>query len=159
MSYHKRQVPLRGTNGLGASYTIDVPCLGSHKLNIPVEQAANDAVNLAMGTLKNGMNQAAGMAVGELKKQMPVIAGAAVGELQKQTPKIVGTLMPVLEKQVLPPLLKQVQDVAVNELWPKMQPKVREEVIFAGLVLAGALILPLAGATLYLRREIRRSKG
>ena len=156
MSYHKRQAPLRG---LGLSYGVDIPGVGSTKLNIPVEKIAADMSNLALSTLKGGMNQAADMAVGELKKQMPVIAGAAVGELQKQTPKIVGSLMPVLQKQVLPPLLKQVQDVAVNELWPKMQPKVREEVIFAGIVLAGALILPLAGMTLYLRREIRRSKG
>lgn len=158
MSYHRRHAPLRGAGGLGYDFAISTP-MGSQHFNIPVEKLASDTANLALSTLKNGMNQAADMAVGELKKQMPVIAGAAVGELQKQTPKIVGSLMPILQKQVLPPLLQQVQDVAVNELWPKMQPKVREEVIFAGIVLAGAMILPIAGATLYLRREIRRSKG
>lgn len=140
MSYKQRQVPLRG---LGYDFVIGTP-IGSQKFVLPVEKLANDAANIAVSNAQKGL---------------VAVTDAAVGELKKRVPEITATVMPVIQKQVLPPLLKQVTDTAVNELWPQMKPKVESEIIFAGAILAAAMIIPLAGVTLYLRREIRRGKA
>lgn len=139
MSYTK----MRATNGLGYSFTVDYG-IGKQKVNVPIEQMVQDAGNLAVAQIKQGTSDAATAAVGVLKQRMPEIADA---------------VMPIMKTKVLPPLLAQVTDTAVNKLWPEIQPKVRTEVYVAGAVLATAMLLPLALSTLYLRREIRRSRG
>lgn len=137
------RTPRRGANGLGYSFTVDYG-IGKQKVSVPIEQMVQDASAMAVQQIHAGMNEAAGAAVGVLKGKMPEIAEA---------------VMPIMKTKVLPPLLAQVTDTAVNKLWPQMQPKVRTEVIFAGAVLAAAMLVPLAVSTLYLRREIRRGRS
>lgn len=118
--------------GLGWTYTFDVPGLGLQTLVLPVEKLASDATS------------------------------TAISKVEQRLPEIAPKIMPVLQKKVVAPLLSQAQaamqpliksnlDYATKEA-EKIGTKVA---MIVALGFAGTL----AASTWYLRREIRKGKS
>jgi hypothetical protein len=129
--------------GLGYTMTIDTP-IGPQKVTVPIEKAASDAADLAMGVIK--------------KKAIPLAEQAIPGMLK--------SAMPTIQKEVLPPLFKAAEAELTTKIWPEFQPKIRAEIDYAmgkattlGLLVGGIVAGSIALSTWYLRGQIRKGRA